>query len=281
MMDQDAQGHHHELQHSHEPSLAEMLDIDAQLLQQHLQEIFDWIFKHQPTPRTIVDLGTGTGTGALGLARTFPNASIVAVDQSEFMLDHLMSAAKKQQLSHRVSALHIDLDTAWPELSDIDLVWAASSMHHMTDPTQVFSRIGNMLVPAGLLTVVEMNALPRYLPNDLGFGTPGLEQRLHDAAADTGWNAHPDWAPTIREAGLEITHQRIFTYDTDENQELIARNALTFLTRLRDGLENVLAAEDLASIDLLLAPNGPQSLARRTDLSVRGSRTVWAARPAR
>lgn len=274
-------GRHNEHHQSHEPDLAETLDLDALLLHEHLQEIFAWTATHQPAPRSIVDLGAGTGTGTLGLTRTFPQASVVAVDSSEFMLAHLATVVAEHQLSDRVSTLLADLDATWPKLADVDLMWAASSMHHMSDPAHILSQIGRTLAPEGLLVVVEMDTLPRHLPDDLGFGAPGLEQRLHDAAALAGWNAHPDWAPAILEAGMEVAEQRTFTYDTDENRELIAHNAQTFLSRMRTSLEGALSAEDRATIDQLLDPHGAQSLTGRSDLSMRGSRTVWAARPRR
>ena len=268
-------GHH---SHQHESDLAEVLDLDAELLHAHLQEIFDWTTTHQRIPGTILDLGAGTGTGALGLARTFPGASVVAVDQSEFMLQRLAATMEIHGLSERVSTIQADVDTGWPRLSGIDLVWAASSMHHMSDPAHIFDQIARTLTPEGLLVVVEMDTLPRYLPDNLGFGTPGLEQRCHEAVAAAGWNSHPDWAPAIRDAGMVIAGQRTFTYATDDNRDLIAQNAEAFLSRMRTGLENSLSAEDLATLDELLNPNGPQALARRTDLSMRGSRTAWAAR---
>ena len=272
------QSGHHNHQHGDESGLAEVLDLDALLLKEHLQEIFEWTAAHQPNPATILDLGAGTGTGTLGLARTFPAAQVVAVDQSEFMLQRVAAMMENQGLSDRVSTLQSDLDTGWPQLSGIDLVWAASSMHHMSDPADVFDRISRTLAPEGLLVVVEMDTLPRYLPDDLGFGTPGLEQRCHAAVAAAGWNSHPDWAPAIQQAGMAIAGQRTFAYATERKPKLIAQNAQAFLSRMRTGLEDALSAEDLATLDQLLDPDGPQSLARRTDLSMRGSRTVWAAR---
>lgn len=279
MTTEHAHDQHHEHEHPREAAMAAMLDLDARLLQKHLQEIFDWTARHQPAPATIMDLGAGTGSGTLGLLRTFPQASVVAVDQSEFMLAHLGKAVAEQQLSDRVDTLRVDLDASWPELADVDLIWAASSMHHMSHPAAILRRIGTALAPKGLLVVVEMDALPRYLPNDLGFGTPGLEQRLHDAVGFAGWNAHPDWAPAIRDAGMVIAGQRTFAYNTEDNREMIARNVQAFLSRVRTRLEDALSPEDLATIDQLLESHGPQSLTRRTDLSMRGSRTVWAARP--
>lgn len=270
---------HNEHEQPHEAAMAATLDLDARLLPSHLQEIFDWTAGHQPAPATIMDLGAGTGSGTLGLLHTFPEAKLTAVDQSEFMLAHLIAALAERRLRHRVDTLQMDLDTAWPELADVDLIWAASSLHHMSHPVTILDRIGTTLAPQGLLVVVEMDGLPRYLPHDLGFGTPGLEQRLHDAAGLGGWNAHPDWAPAIREAGMVIAGQRTFAYSTEANTELIARNAQTFLSGVRTSLEEALSLDDLATIEQLLDPDGPRSLTRRTDLSMRGSRTVWAARP--
>ena len=254
-----------------------MLDLDTLLLHEHLQEIFTWVAGHKPARETIVDLGAGTGSGTLGLARTFPNANVVAIDKSQFMLTHLAAAVAEHGFSDRVSSQQIDVDSTWPELAGVDLVWAGSSMHHVGDPTRVLNRIGNMLAPGGLLVVVEMDTLPRYLPDDLGFGVPGLERRLHDAAALAGWNPQQDWAATIRGAGMKITEQRTFGYNTNENPELITRSAQRFLSRARDGLDTALLAEDRATINRLLASSGPQALNKRRDLVLRGSRTAWAA----
>ena len=271
-------GNHHEHQHSDEQGMADMLDLDAKLLKDHLQEIFAWTAGHQPHPRTILDLGAGTGTGTLGLARTFPGAVVVAVDQSEFMLGRLSTKVKAHGLDERVSTLQVDLDAAWPQLTDINLVWAASSMHHMSDPAHVFERITGTLSTDGLLVVVEMDAFPRYLPEDLGFGTPGLEERCHAAVGSANWNAHPNWAGPIREAGMEVVDQRTFGYAIEQDQELVARAAHRWLSRMLDALNEDLTAADLHTLEVLLDDKDPRSVLARNDLSMRGSRTVWAAR---
>ncbi|RAX49897.1 SAM-dependent methyltransferase [Arthrobacter sp. AQ5-05] len=274
-------GNHHEHRQSDEQGMAEMLDLDARLIKDHLQEIFAWTAGHQPRPRTILDLGAGTGTGTLGLARTFPEAGVLALDQSEFMLGRLSGTVKEHGLEERVSTLQVDLDASWPELTDIDLVWAASSMHHMSDPANVFERITGTLSADGLLVVAEMDAFPRYLPQDLGFGAPGLEERCHAAVGSANWNAHPDWAGPIREAGMEVIDQRTFGYAIEQDQELVARAAHRWLSRMRDSLVDELAAADLEALEVLLDDRDPRSVLERTDLSMRGSRTVWAARIAR
>ena len=70
-------------------STAETLDLDALLLDEHFQRIFGWTKEMAGDPRTVVDLGAGAGNGTFGLARTFAKATVVAVDQSETMLNRL------------------------------------------------------------------------------------------------------------------------------------------------------------------------------------------------
>lgn len=41
-----------------------------------------------PQPRTVLDLGTGTGSAALAVATRFPNAQVVGADLSEQMIEH-------------------------------------------------------------------------------------------------------------------------------------------------------------------------------------------------
>lgn len=272
-------GHGHAHDHEHdEAGMAEILELDAMMLQDHFREILEWTAARQPSPGTVMDLGAGTGTGTFGLARTFPEAEVLAVDQSEYMLDRLRAKIADHALGGRICPLRVDLDTAWPERSDVDLVWAASSMHHMSDPEDVFRRIGETLSPHGLLVVVEMDDFPRYLPDDLGFGTPGLEKRCHQAVAEAGWNSYPDWSAFIESAGLDVSERRQFGYAEGGDTQVLIRIAHTFLSRMREGLAAQLSAEDLGTLDELLDLNGPRGLAGRTDLSMRGSRTVWAAR---
>jgi hypothetical protein len=49
------------------------------------------------------------------------------------------------------------------------------------------------------------------------------------------------------------------------------------LERLRSSLSPSIDQEDLAALDLLLGSGGPEGILQRSDLSVRATRTVWAA----
>lgn len=266
--------------HGHDDAgLADLLDLDAEVLGSYLDEVTAWAAEHAPAhARTVVDLGAGTGTGSLALARRFGSADVVAVDRSAAMLERVRIAVTAQGLTDRVRVVQADLDTAWPELADVDVVWAASSVHELADPDPVFRAVHDALAPGGLLVVVELDALPRFLPDDLGQGRPGLELRCHDALAQAGWNAHPDWRPHLQRAGFTVVEQRSFRVEADPVPPGTGRYAHTYLSRIRSALIDQLDADDLGTLDLLLADDSPDSLVHRRDLMARSSRTAWAAR---
>jgi SAM-dependent methyltransferase len=278
---------HSHQQHSHqhaqaghdEAGLAELLDLDAEVLGPYLEELTGWAAQHGPDrPRTVVDMGAGTGTGTMALARRFPAAEVIAIDSSAFMLERLRAAATVRGPADRLRVVQADLDLTWPEVGAVDVVWAALSLHHVADPDRVLRDVHGALNPGGVLVVVEMDSQMRFLPDDLGMGRPGLEVRCHDVMAQAGWNAHPDWRPHLERAGFEMAAQRSFTFDVSPVPPSARRYAHNFLRRTRSALDGQLADDDLDTLDRLLADDGPEGVLHRDDLTVRGSRTVWIGR---
>ncbi|NUP47601.1 MAG: class I SAM-dependent methyltransferase, partial [Catenulispora sp.] len=230
---------------------------------------------------TIADVGAGSGTGTLALARRFPAADVTAIDRSPVMLDRLVAAATGAGagVAGRVHVVPADLDAAWPSaVGGLDLAWAASSLHHLRHPDRLLGALHEAVTPGGLLAVVEMDGQPRFLPEDLGLGRPGLEARCRDLVARLGWNAHPNWTEHLEQAGFAAVEERTFDYHLRPVPPSARRYALRVLSGLRHRLADSLAQDDVDTLDLLLAPDGAQSVLRRDDLVVRGSRTVWTAR---
>ncbi|MFC9788436.1 class I SAM-dependent methyltransferase [Rhodococcus sp. NPDC127528] len=272
-------GHHHGERIHDEAGLAELLDLDAEVHGSYLHDLSGWIGRHlRDLPRTVVDLGAGTGSGSLALAREFPSAEVIAIDRSAAMLERIEASAREAGVADRLRGVQSDLDVGWPPLGAVDLAWASSSLHEVADPDRLLRDIHGALNPGGVLAVVEMDALPRFLPDDIGLGRPGLESRCHEALARVNWNSHPDWRPHLERAGFEVVEQRSFPADADQSQGGIARYARVFLGRVRDFLGGQLADDDLDTLDRLLTDEGPDSLSRRRDLTVRRRRTGWVAR---
>ncbi|MFC1440110.1 class I SAM-dependent methyltransferase [Streptacidiphilus sp. N1-10] len=261
---------------------AELLDLDAEVLAEHLADITGWL-PVGADPRQIVDLGCGTGAGTFALLERFPRAQVTAVDTSAGHLARLLRKAEAAGLADRVHAVQADLDAGWPDLGRPELIWASASMHHMADPGRTLRRVRDTLAPGGLFAVVELAGFPRFLPEGAPEDRPGLEERCH-AANDRHHAEHvphrgADWGSELTAAGFTVEAERTVSVDIGPpHTDAVGRYALGSLRRMRGSVAQVLAAEDLAALDRLLDTEGPDSILRRDDLAVRTERMVWAAR---
>jgi SAM-dependent methyltransferase len=277
--------HHHGAGETGEAAMAELLDLDAEVLHAYLSEVTGWVHELAAgrPPQRILDLGSGTGTGAAALAQRFEGAEVIAVDMSAYLLGRLRDKARALGLAERIRTVEADLDAEWPAIGPVDLAWASSSLHHMADPDRVLTEVFATMNSGGLLVVAELDSFPRFLPDDAGPGDPGLEARGH-AALDrirAGELPHmgSDWGSRLSKAGFGIEAERTFTIHlTPPLPAATGRYAQASLRRLRSGLDGQLSDGDLAALDTLISNDGPESLLRRDDLTVRATRTVWAAR---
>jgi SAM-dependent methyltransferase len=266
-------------------AMAELIDLDAEVLHAYLNEVMAWLQEltaGRPGHR-FLDLGSGTGTGTLALLQHFPAAEVTAVDKSGPMLDRLRRKAAAQGAAGRVHVVEADLDAGWPDTGPVDLVWASASLHHMAAPDRVLASVLAALRPGGLLAVAEMDSFPRFLPDDLGLGEPGLEVRCHAALAHELAGEVPhlgsDWGPWLSRAGFAVEAKQVFAVSLAPPLPAAAgRYAQACLRRMRPGLEGRVSAVDLATLDTLIGSDGPDGVLRRGDLAVRATRTVWMAR---
>ncbi|MFG3589872.1 class I SAM-dependent methyltransferase [Streptomyces sp. NPDC047990] len=262
---------------------AEILDLDAEVLADHLASVTAWL-PLAAGPRRIVDLGCGTGAGTFALLDRFPDAHVTAVDASPGHLQHLREKACARGVQERIRTVQADLDDpAWPDLGTPDLVWASASMHHMAHPGRTLRAVRDMLAPGGLFAVVELAGFPRFLPEGAPADRPGLEERCHTASdrfhAEHVPHRGADWGPMLTAAGFAIEGERTVAVNIEGSRsEAIGRYALGSLRRLRDTAAVTLSPDDLTALDRLLDTDGPHSILRRDDLVVRTERTVWAAR---
>lgn len=264
--------HHEHTAHSLDDSLGRHLDLDALVHADYLDELLDRVAEHHVTPRRIVDIGAGTGTGTMTLARQFPDAVVVAVDNSEAMLARIRDTAHRHGISNRVQTVLADLDEAPDVFDDADLVWSALSLHHVQDPEALLQRIGSSMNPAGLLLVVEMDGQPRFLPGDAG-----VEQRCRELAATLHPNPSPDWTDVLKRTGFAVSVRRR-DLRVDEVTATVREYADLVLGRMRTAFGDRLSPQDVAELDRLLG-DGSESLWKRDDLVVRSSRAAWVARP--
>jgi SAM-dependent methyltransferase len=262
---------------THTHHQADILDLDAEVLAEHIAAITAWL-PVEAAPAHIVDLGSGTGTGTFALLDRFPAAMVTAVDASAEHLHRLHAKADPD----RVRTVPADLDGTWPDLGRPDLVWASAALHHLADPDRALRQVRAMLAPGGLFAVVELAGFPRFLPVNAPQDRPGLEERCHATmdhlVAERVPHRGADWGPKLTAAGFTVKDQRTITVNLRaQDNEAVGRYALAALSRLRQQVANAISAEDLAALDELLDTGSPHSLLGRDDLALRTERTVWAA----
>lgn len=280
---------HRHATHTHRPNLPDLLDLldlDAEVLAGPLHDVRVDLERLADVPvRRVLDVGAGTGAGSFGLLRHFGQAQVTALDADEEMLAHLRARAGDLGLADRVTAVYADLDQPLGDLGPVDLgsfdlVWASASLHHLTDPDRTLTGLVGALRPGGLLAVLELTGLPRFVPD----GTPGAEAEarahaLHaaDRAIDLPAMGSA-WGDRLRRAGLVVELERdVMVHLTGASDPAVAQYAAATLTRVRGAVADRFDAVDLAALDALL-DGGPGDVRRREDLVVRTTRSLWVAR---
>jgi len=288
--DEHSHGHAHQ-GGAADDDYTDLLDLDAEVLHDYWSAALDWVRDSAAdAPRArLLDLGAGTGVGAIGLAQRYPGAEVVALDISPTGLDRVRAKLADLGLGPRVRTVEADLDLGWPDLGwpaagppVLDLTWASMSLHHMADPGQVLRDALAATRPGGLIAVAEFSEPLRFLPDDLGFGRPGFESRIADVLGHAHTEQMPtlgsQWAPHLTEAGWNVVAERDFPIDLDPpSHPDAARYARAWFARLSEGLADRLEPGDRATLTELLDENSPHSVLQRDNLHIRGVRTITLA----
>jgi trans-aconitate 2-methyltransferase len=100
-------------------------------------------------PRTIVDLGCGSGNVTRLLGERWPDARVVGVDSSPSMLREARAATRDDP---RFTFVPADL-AQWQPDPPVDLVYSNAALHWLPDHAALFARVAAMVAPGGALAV--------------------------------------------------------------------------------------------------------------------------------
>ncbi|GAA2619943.1 class I SAM-dependent methyltransferase [Streptomyces axinellae] len=237
----------------------------------------------------ILDIGSGPGATSCLLARRFPGAEVVAVDQDAKLLEDTRARAAGQGLHSRISTQQVRLPRDFPALGRAELIWAGNTVHHLGDQQGALSALAACLRPGGVLAVAERGLTPRFLPRDIGLGRPGLQARLDTAAEDAfqamraalpdATRAIEDWPAMLAGAGLVPTGTRTFLIDHPAPLSMAAHEYLhTWLVHRRAQVGGLLDEEDRATLDRLVDGDACTGIIWRPDAFYRTAITVHTAR---
>lgn len=135
-------------------------------------------------PLTVADLGSGEGLLSELLARRC--AKVIAVDNSEKMVEFGAKKAKKNGLKNLEFRLG-DLENPPIEPASVDLVVLSQALHHATEPDTAIKSAFAMLKPGGQILILDLlkhdfeKAHELYGDRWLGFPESDLHRWLESA----------------------------------------------------------------------------------------------------
>ena len=156
--------------------------------------------------KTLVDLGTGTGTLARGFARR--GADAIGIDPSAEML----AAARQAAQAEALSVLFQEGSAEATRLSDgcADIVTAGQCWHWFDRPAAA-AEIARILRPGGTLVIGHFDWIP--LPDNVLAATESLiEKHNPNWHAGGGRGLYPRWLTDLGTAG----YRNIRTWSYDE-----------------------------------------------------------------
>lgn len=275
--------------HQPEPSWDEdsplpgLIELEAEALCDLTDNVTQWVSGLVArSPRHLLDVGCGTGAATFALLKRFPDARLTALDSSPQMLARLERRGERLGQGGRLTAVHADLDDRLPAVDQVDLTWASSVLHHLSHPDRLLTQVAALLPPGGWCVAVEADDVAWFLPEDLGFGRPGLEQRCHELMSEHraahAPEAGSDWGARLASAGLVVQAAKVFDFELRPPVPEPARSYARALFGMFSGAaRNRLDAADVVALDMLLNDTDPRGLARREDLTLRATRQTWAA----
>lgn len=126
------------------------------------------------SPKTIVDLGCGTGELTAELARTWPEAHVIGIDSSPEMIAK-SDAFECERLRLQVAAIE-----DWQPATPVDLLFSNAALHWLHDHEQQIERLASFVAPGGTFAF--------QMPNQFAEPSHTIIQQMRNL---------PEWKPLI------------------------------------------------------------------------------------
>ena len=155
----------------------------------------------------VVDLGTGTGTLARGFARR--GYDVIGVDPDERLTEQARKLDKEAGVAVRYVTAYAE-ETSLPE--GVADVVTAGQCWHWFDGEKASEEVTRLLKPGGMLVIAHFDWVA--LKGNMVRDTEILIEKYNPAwHMGQGLGVHPEWLPTLGQAGFGDL--QTFSYDID------------------------------------------------------------------
>jgi len=108
------------------------------------------------TDGQVLDVGTGTGSLAVGFARGMPGVKVVGLDLSDVALQLARHNAQESEVSSRVSFKEGDAEDMPFENNRFDLVVSSNTLHLVGNPVRMLDEVRRVLEPKGMFFISDL-----------------------------------------------------------------------------------------------------------------------------
>jgi ubiquinone/menaquinone biosynthesis C-methylase UbiE len=279
-------GHGHGHGHAEHGFNAESLRNNDLLYAGVYRQALEWL--DVPASAAAMEAGCGAGgfTQLLADAVVPHGGTVVAFDEAHEMLDATRELIESGPHAASVSYERGDIGAMPFDDGKFDLVWSSRTVHHLADQLAGVTELARTVRSGGKLALREGSIRTRFLPDDIGIGAPGLEDRL-DVAFHKWFSAsvradgvrYPfGWTQMLRDAGLTDVTARTFMLEalppfTDVQISYMGRHLRRWVDN--DERKGMLAEGDAEVLTALLDPAAPSYVFKRPDLYLHEMVTVY------
>ena len=127
-----------------------------------------WEALGNPDPKSIADIGAGTGLFSLHFAEMAPDAHVYAIDTEAVMLEYIAENTPPA-LKSRISPVQSAEAVIPLEAETVDVAVMINLHHELADPLGTYTEVLRILRPGGKLLIVDwaQNDLPDGPPQDI------------------------------------------------------------------------------------------------------------------
>jgi trans-aconitate 2-methyltransferase len=150
------------------------------------------------SPRTVVDLGCGTGELTAELAKKWPHATVLGVDNSPEMLE------KSKTHAHERLRFELNEMAQWSPRAPVDLIYSNSAFHWLKPHEEQIRRVAGFVASGGTLAFQAPNQYREPSHTIIQDVRNSTEWKpLIGSATSDGYLAAPNWyLDTLREMGF-------------------------------------------------------------------------------